>query len=136
MQSRLAYAAAALVAAGSLAACGGSDGSSGSSGGADSGAAGGSETGTMVTVDETDFALELSTDTFTPGVYTFTITNSGDTTHALEIEGPGVEDAAIDQLAPGDTAELTVTLESGDYTVYCPVANHADMGMTTTITVD
>lgn len=89
----------------------------------------------MVTVDETDFALELSTNTFTPGMYTFTITNSGDTTHALEIEGPGVEEAATDQLAPGDTGSLTVTLENGDYTVYCPVGNHADMGMTTTITV-
>jgi len=30
---------------------------------------------------------------------------------------------------------MTLTLEAGEYEIYCPVSNHADMGMTTTITV-
>lgn len=136
MQSRLAYAALAIVAAGTLAACGGDDsGASGTSGSEDAGASGGSDTGTSVTVDETDFALALSVDSFSPGVYTFEITNDGDTTHALEVEGPGVEDVESDEIGPGESTSLTVTLEAGDYTIYCPVDGHKDMGMTTTITV-
>lgn len=135
MRSRLAYAALASVAAGTLAACGGNDSGSETSGSGDSGASGGSDTGTSVAVDETDFALALSVDTFSPGVYTFEVSNDGDTTHALEVEGPGVEDVASDQIGPGESTSLTVTLEQGDYTIYCPVDGHADLGMSTTITV-
>lgn len=136
MQSRLAYAALAIVAAGTLAACGGDDsGSSGTSGSEDGAAPGGAETGTSVAVDETDFDLALSVDTFSPGVYTFEISNDGDTTHALEVEGPGVEDVESDQIGPGESTSLTVTLEQGEYTIYCPVDGHADLGMSTTITV-
>lgn len=139
MHSKLARAALALVAAGTLAACGGgsdnNSGSSGASGSEDGSASVGSDTGTSVTVDETDFALALSVDTFSPGVYTFEASNGGDTTHALEIDGPGVQDAASDQIGPGESTSLTVTLEAGDYTIYCPVDGHRDMGMTTTITV-
>ncbi len=136
MHSKLARAAVALVAAGTLAACGGgSDSNTGSSGSSDGGASGGSDTGTSVTVDETDFALALSVDSFSPGVYTFEISNGGDTTHALEVEGPGVEDVESDEIGPGESTSLTVTLEAGDYTIYCPVDGHKDMGMTTTITV-
>lgn len=139
MHSKLARAALALVAAGTLAACGGgsdnNSGSSGASGSEDGSASGGSDTGTSVTVDETDFKLALSVDTFSPGVYTFEVTNDGDTTHALEVDGPGVADVESDEIGPGESTSLTVTFEAGDYTIYCPVDGHADMGMSTTITV-
>ena len=72
---------------------------------------GGDGAGTVIDVDEKDFTIELSTMELTPGTYTFVATNNGQTTHALEIDGQGVEEETED-IAPGDTAELTVTLEA------------------------
>jgi uncharacterized cupredoxin-like copper-binding protein len=102
---------------------------------ATSAATGGDGAGTVIDVDEKDFTIELSTMEFTPGTYTFVATNNGQTTHALEIEGQGLEEETED-IAPGDTAELTVTLEAGEYELYCPVGNHKDMGMKLDITVE
>ncbi|MET0914813.1 MAG: cupredoxin domain-containing protein [Jiangellaceae bacterium] len=102
---------------------------------ATSAATGGDGAGTVIDVDEKDFTIELSTMELTPGTYTFVATNNGQTTHALEIEGQGVEEETED-IAPGDTAELTVTLEAGEYELYCPVGNHKDMGMKLDITVE
>jgi uncharacterized cupredoxin-like copper-binding protein len=102
---------------------------------ATSAATGGDGAGTVIDVDEKDFTIELSTMELTPGAYTFVATNNGQTTHALEIEGQGVEEETED-IAPGDTAELTVTLEAGEYELYCPVGNHKDMGMKLDITVE
>ncbi len=57
------------------------------------------------------------------------------TTHALEIDGPGVSDKASDTVSPGSSTSLTVTLRKGSYELYCPVDGHKDLGMDTTITV-
>lgn len=92
-------------------------------------------TGTMIDVDERDFTIELSTTELAPGAYTFVATNNGRTTHGLAIEGQGIEEET-ENIAPGDSASLTVTLESGEYQLYCPVGNHKDMGMELDITVD
>jgi uncharacterized cupredoxin-like copper-binding protein len=102
---------------------------------ATSAATGDAATGTVINVDEQDFTIELSTMELTPGTYTFVTTNNGQTTHALKIDGQGLEEETAD-LAPGDTAELTVTLEAGEYEIYCPVGNHRDMGMKLDITVE
>jgi uncharacterized cupredoxin-like copper-binding protein len=115
------------------AACGGSSG--GSAGSASSPAATGGGTGTMVTVSETEYKLELSTTHFTPGTYTFVADDKGHTTHALEIEGPGIEDKKTGNLAPGSHQSLTVTLQKGTYELYCPVDGHKQLGMDTHITV-
>lgn len=90
--------------------------------------------GTEVTATETDFKIELSQDTFAPGTYTFVARNDGQATHALQIEGNGVEETT-ETIGNGESATFTVTLEAGSYELYCPVANHRDLGMTTEITV-
>jgi plastocyanin len=126
------------------AACGGSGGSTpsgGSSGGsaptttASSGQAAGSTTGTQVTATLTEYKIALSTSTFAPGTYTFVAKNAGQVGHALEIDGPGVSGDKTGGLAPGASANLTVTLSAGTYDVYCPVPGHKALGMDTKITV-
>ena len=117
-----------------LAACGGGNasqsGQASSTGGKSASAA-----GKTVTVDETDYKISLSKTTLTPGTYTFKIADKGQTTHALEIDGPGVSDVKSDSVSPGGSASLTVTLKKGTYEVYCPIDGHKGLGMDTKITV-
>jgi plastocyanin len=62
------------------------------------------------------------------GKTTFRLTNNGGTTHALEIEGHGVEEETK-KIGPGESADVTVDLKAGEYEFYCPVGNHRSLGM-------
>jgi plastocyanin len=99
---RLAVILAGMVLA--VASCGGDEEGSAATtqSPATSAATGGDGAGTVIDVDEKDFTIELSTMELTPGTYTFVATNNGQTTHALEIEGQGVEEETED-IAPGDS---------------------------------
>ncbi|MGW3202585.1 cupredoxin domain-containing protein [Streptomyces sp. NPDC001135] len=123
--------AVAFTAALVLAACsgGGNGGHANPSGSATAGS------GTRVTVTETEYALHLSRSSFTPGTYTFVSDNHGKTTHALSIDGPGVEDAKTKNIDSGGQATLTVTLKKGTYDLYCPIDGHKQLGMDRHITV-
>lgn len=68
------------------------------------------------------------------GQVTFRIENGGKEDHAFEIEGNGVH-RATEVLKPGNSTSMIVDLRPGTYTVYCPVGNHADKGMKTTLQV-
>ncbi|WP_460072589.1 cupredoxin domain-containing protein [Streptomyces sp. YKOK-I1] len=119
-----------------LAACGGGGSNSGSGSGATTAPAPSkpAASGTQVTAKLTDFHIQLSTQTFQAGRYTFTAQNMGHHEHALELEGPGGESRSK-TLDPGQSTTLTVTLKPGSYQVYCPVDGHKDLGMKTHITV-
>jgi len=88
-----------------------------------------------VTVGETEYKLSVSTKMFAPGAWTFAVVNKGTMTHALEIDGPGVEDRKSGPLAPGASTKMAVTLQKGTYQLYCPVDGHKGLGMQTSITV-
>ena len=68
------------------------------------------------------------------GVHTLNVKNDGKITHALEAEGPDGE-VETEDLAPGDTAQLKVDFQDGDYELYCPIGDHRDRGMTTDVLV-
>ena len=70
----------------------------------------------------------------TAGKVTLVVANRGKLTHALAIAGPGVN-AKTAMLAPGKTANLTVTLKDGSYSLWCPVPGHAAAGMKLTAKV-
>lgn len=127
----VAAAAAVMLTAG----CGGSSAYSGSSGDKSSGgetSSGGG--GKKITVDESEFALKASSMTLKAGSYTFVAKNKGQVTHALEVEGPGVE-KETKEISGGESASLTATLKKGSYELYCPVDGHKDQGMKLTLTV-
>ncbi len=87
-------------------------------------------------VEETEYSLypsEVVLDS--PGTYAFRAVNSGSTTHALKIEGQGIEEQITENLSPDESAELIVDFEPGTYEFYCPVGNHRELGMEGTITV-
>ena len=117
---------AALAAAVALAGCGSDDEEAARPTGA-----------SMQTIEigESEFKLQPATVTVDdPGVYTFHAVNNGSTDHALEIEGEGVE-AETETIAPGESADLEVTLEKGTYEMYCPVGDHEDRGMKGSVAV-
>jgi plastocyanin len=125
--------AASAVALGLLlVACGGGSSGGSTSSGAPAAAA---PAGNTLTATETDFHIALSKSSIPAGTYAIKAVNSGQTTHALEINGPGVSDKATAGISPSSTATLTVTLTKGSYEIWCPVANHKAMGMDTHITV-
>jgi plastocyanin len=100
---------------------------------ASGGGGGGGET---VDVSLVDFAIEPPDPTVAAGTVTFAVSNDGATLHNLEIEGNGVEEELEPDLQAGDSGELTVDLQPGTYEYYCPVGNHAEMGMEGELTVE
>jgi uncharacterized cupredoxin-like copper-binding protein len=141
--TQIAIARSAVVATSALLALTGcSSSGNGSSSASTAGTAGGSTTataaqgsGTGVTVDETEYSLNVSQSSFAPGTYTFTAKNQGKISHALAITGPGVPTAKTSVISPGSTAQLKVTLLAGTYELWCPVDGHKDLGMDSHIQV-
>jgi plastocyanin len=114
------------------AACGGGDDSSSNTSAQTGGGGGGG--GQTVDLTATDFHFSPPAITVDAGTVTFVLTNNGGSSHALTIEGNGVDESS-DTIGPGDSTELTVDLTEGEYQIFCPVGNHADMGMVGTVTV-
>ena len=89
-----------------------------------------------ITVSEKEFSLSPSAISLSKtGTYAFKAMNNGTTTHALEIEGNGVE-AKTGNISPGNSATLKVKLsKDGSYEMYCPVDSHKQQGMKGDVTV-
>src|SRR4029079_1439871 len=86
-----------------------------------------------VEVTATDFKFDPATvELAKSGEMTFTLVNDGESTHALEIEGKGIEKES-DEVEAGGTTALTVDLKPGDYEFYCPVDGHREQGMEGTL---
>jgi uncharacterized cupredoxin-like copper-binding protein len=140
---RIAVLLVLAAALGVVAGCGGSsDNSSGqseaasTSGNAKSGSGGSGGSGKTVTIKETEYKLTPSSVTLDEtGTYTFKVVNNGSTTHALEIEGNGVEEES-GHVSAGDTKTFSVDLKtSGTYEIYCPIDGHRDEGMEGKLTI-
>jgi uncharacterized cupredoxin-like copper-binding protein len=111
-----------------LAACSAAASPSQAPGGAqDSASEDASGGGEAVEVSLSEFEIDMPT-SIPAGHVTFNVTNDGTTTHALEVEGNGIEEET-EEIAAGDSATLEVDLEAGTYEVYCPVDDHRGMGM-------
>jgi hypothetical protein len=96
----------------------------------------GEQAGTEVTVVMSDFALTLPQQTFPADTYTFRAENTGRSPHTITINGPGVVNQTADgPVQPGQSTEMTVTLQPGTYEMWCPVGHHRELGMLTSITV-
>jgi plastocyanin len=88
-----------------------------------------------ITLTETEFAIEpADVKVAEAGDVEFEVENAGGIPHALEVESDDLEEET-EEIAPGETATLTVELPAGTYELYCPIGDHADQGMTGTLTV-
>jgi uncharacterized cupredoxin-like copper-binding protein len=117
-----------------LAGCGGGYGSSSGNNGTTTAAA--PAAGHVVSLSESEYKISPSTVSVAKaGKVTFDVKNMGQITHALEIEGNGVETKTM-SIAPGEAASITVDLsKNGKYEMYCPIDGHRAKGMEGTIQV-
>lgn len=74
------------------------------------------------------YAIELPASA-PAGTVSFEISNNDDMAHGFAIEGPGVNEQLDDEIDPITTAVLTLELEPGTYTVWCPIGDHRGRGM-------
>jgi len=70
-----------------------------------------------------------------PGEVVFLVSNNGTLTHALRIEGPGLQ-RQTRNIEPGANDVLSVRLERGQYELYCPLDRHKDRGMVVRLQVE
>jgi YVTN family beta-propeller protein len=85
-------------------------------------------------VDLTEWQITLSRAKAPAGPLRLVVANLGHTAHALRIVGRGVDERTA-TIQPRQTIVWEITLPAGTYQVTCPIGNHAQQGMTTSLTV-
>jgi len=88
----------------------------------------------QVEVRLTEYTIDMPK-TLPAGPTTFLVRNEGRNSHSLKIVGQGVDELLAAPVPPHGTGTLQVTLQAGEYTVYCPVGRHASKGMTLKLVV-
>ena len=91
-----------------------------------------------IQVVETEYRIQLPSSTaktLNQGVYVFHVVNKGKTTHNLVIQGPRVDGVSTRNLQPGESADLKVTLSSGQYHLFCSIDEHKQLGMDAKLSV-
>ena len=81
-----------------------------------------------------EYAVEMPK-TLPAGPTTFVVHNDGKKFHSFKIEGPGIAEILATPVPPQEKGELKVTLQPGEYKVYCPVGSHELKGMTRKLVV-
>jgi plastocyanin len=94
---------------------------------------GGGETVEVASPADGGLSFEPAELTAPAGEVTFTYNNPSQVPHAFDIED--VEGGETDTITESE-ASVTVQLEAGEYTFYCPVGNHRQAGMEGTLTVE
>lgn len=74
-------------------------------------------------------ATELS------GVIVFEVRNAGAMAHNFAIAGHGIHEQFDSPLVPGESAVMRLDLDAGNYTVFCPLDDHAEQGMKLELTI-
>lgn len=87
-----------------------------------------------VEVRLTEYAIDMP-HTLPPGPTTFVLHNEGHKSHSFKLEGPGIADMTPVIVKPNRTGTAEVTLQPGEYKVWCPIGSHSAKGMTMTLTV-
>lgn len=87
-----------------------------------------------ITLD--DFLIRPQNVRARAGRLTFAVTNGGRLGHNLRLRGGSEgEQVVATTLLPGEGARRSVTLAPGAYTMLCTVANHEQLGMTGALVV-
>jgi uncharacterized cupredoxin-like copper-binding protein len=72
------------------------------------------------------------------GIVVFELTNEGDEAHGISIQPADAEGVILGttSVEPGETEQMEIELEAGDYIVFCPIDDHqTEHDMVTELTV-
>jgi hypothetical protein len=86
----------------------------------------------------TEYEIDMP-DTVNAGIVAFALSNEGDVLHGIAIESTAENGELIGMMTvdTGEVEQLELELESGEYTIFCPVGEHRDEhDMETTLTVE
>jgi uncharacterized cupredoxin-like copper-binding protein len=90
----------------------------------------------VIAVKESEWKIQLPpTKALTAGQYTFHVTNVGKVPHDFVVVGPQVDGVRTPTIPPGKSTDLIVPLAAGNYTLYCSVAGHRQLGMEAKVSV-
>jgi uncharacterized cupredoxin-like copper-binding protein len=90
----------------------------------------------VIDVRESEWKIQLpATKALTQGQVTFHVTNVGKVPHNVVVVGPRVSDVKTPNIPPGKSTDLTVPLRAGNYTLYCSIPGHRQLGMEAKISV-
>ena len=83
-----------------------------------------------IRIQETEYSLKPADITLKkPGLYVLKVVNSGSITHALEVDGEGLEEYSK-KIEPGQSTQLRLDLgKAGTYELTCPLNHHEEKGM-------
>ncbi|MFS8636568.1 MAG: cupredoxin domain-containing protein [Gemmatimonadota bacterium] len=70
----------------------------------------------VVTIRVSDGALVVEPTTVRPGATTFRVINASSAPYDIDIDGPG-PDREFENLPPGESREITMTLQAGTYEI-------------------
>jgi len=70
-----------------------------------------------------------------PVTFNIQLNNGGSITHDLRVERAGKEIGGTKIIQGGQTATASLKLQPGDYTFFCSVGDHEQLGMKGTLTV-
>lgn len=88
--------------------------------------------GNAVTVTATDTACSLSTTSLRRGTTTFTVKNTGTKVTEFYVQSGGTMVGEVENVAPGLTRTLSLSLKAGRYTTLCkPGETGSGVGRTT-----
>jgi plastocyanin len=91
------------------------------------------KSGQPVAVTADEYGFKPGTITVTGGgakaPVRFNLRNDGSLPHDVHVRKGDDDLGGTDVVGGGKTAEGTVTLEPGDYEIFCSVGDHADLGM-------
>src|SRR5215212_10976935 len=123
-------AAAAVVLSLAVGCAGGGGGEGGANANAPSGAGAKGSVLKTIRIQETEYNLKPAKITLKkPGLYVLKVVNSGSITHALEVDGEGLEEYSK-KIEPGQSTQLRLDLrKAGTDELTCPVDHHEEKGM-------
>jgi uncharacterized cupredoxin-like copper-binding protein len=85
--------------------------------------------GTTVKVTEREYRISLSVKSLPAGTVTFSVHNAGHIAHQLDLSGAGLRTVHVPTITPGKTRSVTVKLDGGTLSLWCPLPGHASLGM-------
>jgi uncharacterized cupredoxin-like copper-binding protein len=89
-----------------------------------------------VQVAAKEFYFSLSRGSVVAGPAIVELANFGEDPHDLRLQRiGGAHIAGTPQVQPGDHYDLSLTLRSGRYRLWCSIANHRQLGMQAMLTV-